>query len=461
MNRDDKRTKKELLDELHRLRQKINDLEARMADHKEVEERIQASEIRYRRLFESAREGILIIDADTGRIVDVNPYLTEILAYPRQELMDKRYWETGPFKPIDLSEAAFGALLRESHAHHQVISLRTGTGRRIDAELVSNLYFVNNRKVRQCHFRDITEHLKTEERLKYMSTHDKLTGLHNRLFYDEEMTRLGRGRQFPLTLLIADVDGLKQINDRLGHAVGDELLKRAAAVLRETFRSEEVVARIGGDEFAALLPKTDATTAMGMLDRIRNRLHLHNSQQAGPALSLSLGIATAENSQSLVPALRKADESMYREKMLRKLEGLTFSPRDLDAIFKQIDAKLSACPGIHISQLSSELACERHVIERAVKVVKSMQFREYQQMRRLEMAIHLLAGKPLLIKEIANALGYTSPTSLWRLLKTTIGKRPSDIRALEHRATAVETTNVERFDSLDNAMQLKLKFSKS
>jgi AraC-like DNA-binding protein len=101
------------------------------------------------------------------------------------------------------------------------------------------------------------------------------------------------------------------------------------------------------------------------------------------------------------------------------------------------------------------------VIERAVKVVKSMQFREYQQMRRMETALHLLAEKPLLIKEIAGALGYTSPTSLWRLFKTRMSRSPSNIRVQNSGIAASNARNVESFSTSESPAQLKLNFPAS
>ncbi len=444
--------------ELIRLRKRIIDLEARKTGSKKTRESARASESRYRRLFESAGDGIAFIDADTGVITDVNPSLAAILGLSREDLVGKLLWQLDPFKIVHASMTFQAELLSQGHVRHEDLPFESKDGRHIDLEFVGNVYRIDGKRVIQCNIRDVTGRRKAEEELKYLSTHDGLTGLHNRMFFDEELSRFGRGRQFPITVIIADVDGLKQINDRLGHADGDEMLRRAASVLKETFRADEIVARTGGDEFVVILPKTDGATAQIALDRIRHRLNSHNAAQAGLALSFSLGAATATAAQSLAEALKRADEHMYVEKLAHKLKGRDFAPRDLQLIFKRIDARLSESPGIHISQLAAELACERHVIERAVKMAKSMPFREYQQVRRMETALHLLAEKPLLIKEIAGALGYTSPTSLWRLFKTRMKKSPSRIRVLKSRIAAADAGNAGALSTPENAEQLKLNF---
>jgi diguanylate cyclase (GGDEF)-like protein/PAS domain S-box-containing protein len=162
---------------------------------------------------------------------------------------------------------------------------------------------------------DITDTKRAIESLMYLSTHDTLTGLYNRAYFDTEIQRLGVGRNFPVAIVFGDMDGLKATNDRLGHAVGDELLRRAATVLRGAFRGEDVVARIGGDEFGVLLPGAGLEVARAAMQRVEAALLAHNAEQeSGPQVRFSMGVAVAEKDDDLNAALRAADVDMYRVK---------------------------------------------------------------------------------------------------------------------------------------------------
>ncbi len=166
---------------------------------------------------------------------------------------------------------------------------------------------------------DITESKRTEEALLYLSSHDAQTGIYNRSFFDAEMARLENSRGYPISILFADMDGLKDTNDELGHAVGDDLLRRAAQVLRDSFRSEDVVARIGGDEFGVLLPGVDAEAAAHALERVRRILAAHNRSFPDlPPVRFSIGFATGQPGDSLPEVLRRADERMYQDKATRR-----------------------------------------------------------------------------------------------------------------------------------------------
>jgi len=161
---------------------------------------------------------------------------------------------------------------------------------------------------------DITERRKNELKLTYLSTHDGLTGLYNRAYFDDALKRLERGRQFPVSIIMSDVDDLKETNDQKGHMAGDEMLKQTAKVLLASFRSEDIVARIGGDEFAILMPATSTEIAEKAILRIKDNIQVSNSDPSTAMICLSMGTSTLEQPGSLEETLKQADASMYLDK---------------------------------------------------------------------------------------------------------------------------------------------------
>jgi diguanylate cyclase (GGDEF)-like protein len=145
-----------------------------------------------------------------------------------------------------------------------------------------------------------------------------LTGIFNRNFFEAELARFELGRDYPISIIIADVDRLKAVNDTHGHAAGDELLRQTADVLSSVFRAGDVLARIGGDEFAALVSHTDSTALEHIVVRIRERLAVHNSTHSDLPVQFSIGTATAEKN-SLNDIFKLADQRMYADKAVRRV----------------------------------------------------------------------------------------------------------------------------------------------
>jgi diguanylate cyclase (GGDEF)-like protein/PAS domain S-box-containing protein len=164
--------------------------------------------------------------------------------------------------------------------------------------------------------RDITEKKEAEEKLRYLSMHDSLTGLYNRFYFEEEMKRLESSRHNPVAIIMWDVDGLKLINDTMGHDKGDELLVAASRIIKACFREGDAVARVGGDEFAVILPHTSRVIIENALARISNVIKDYNEEHPGLPLSISTGFAVrSEGDQSINEIFKEADNKMYREKL--------------------------------------------------------------------------------------------------------------------------------------------------
>jgi diguanylate cyclase (GGDEF)-like protein/PAS domain S-box-containing protein len=278
---------------------------------------LKGSEMKFRRLFEAAQDGILLLDANTGEITDANPFILKILGFSQSEVIGLKLWELGPLKDILTSQEAFIELKSKKYIRYDNLPLETKKGKPIYVEFISNVYKVEEKNIIQCNIRDITERVLAQNSVVFISNHDTLTNLYNRSFFDEEMCRLEHSRLFPISIFMVDVDGLKAINDQHGHSVGDEVLKRAAKVLRASFRDEDVLARIGGDEFAIILPNTDAKAANNAQKRVEFLLKQHNEDFPNLPLRLSIGVATGTRQFSLLLLLKKADDLMYIEKRLK------------------------------------------------------------------------------------------------------------------------------------------------
>lgn len=292
-----------------------------IAERKKAEEALRASQQLLAKTFASLREAVFVIDVDTATITDCNPAASEIFGYARQEMLSR------PMGFLHVDEAAlqhFREQVLDSLAQKGYLLLPDFKMKCKDGRIISTENHVmsieaegGKRTAWVSVVRDITARKSVEDALRHLSTHDSLTGLYNRAFFQDEFERLRHSRQLPTSLIVVDIDGMKHANDKLGHSAGDELLIRTAEVLRVAFRTEDVVARIGGDEFAVLLPLTDQAAVDEALARCRAKLAQHNADHL-ISLSLSLGAATAATSDDFMHAFKTADEKMYQDKASHK-----------------------------------------------------------------------------------------------------------------------------------------------
>jgi len=250
------------------------------------------------------------------RIVDVNRHTLELFAAPDKQTLLR-----------SLSD-----VLREEmreHFREQLIDLWHGrifqqrevvnyslTGDELHLHLQFSVLpgYEQDWSLVQLALTDITARKRAEAYLEYLGKHDVLTKLYNRSFYVDELNRLERKGPLPVTIIIIDLNGLKMANDQLGHAAGDALLRRAGEVLSKAVDRPRCAARIGGDEFALLLPGTDERDGKLVLESIENLLEVNNQFYSGLPLSFSMGMATSEPGERLESVAKRADLLMYEAK---------------------------------------------------------------------------------------------------------------------------------------------------
>ncbi len=162
---------------------------------------------------------------------------------------------------------------------------------------------------------DVSEKKKDEQKIRYLSYHDKLTNVYNRAYFDDFIEALDKNERYPFSIIIGDMNGLKDLNDHYGHKKGDMLLKNMAEICVESCRDSDIVCRIGGDEFAIVCPETNENGARAICDRIR-QLCLETEVEIVGNPSIALGYSTKNYAEENVDKIFKhADNNMYRNKM--------------------------------------------------------------------------------------------------------------------------------------------------
>src|ERR1700730_3979387 len=223
------------------------------------------SELRYRRLFETAQDGILILDANTGKIIDVNPFLLDLLDYPFESMIGLQLWEIGLFEDIAASRAAFEKLQTEEYIRYENLPLRTKAGKQIQVEFVSNVYFVGSTKVIQCNIRDITARAKFQAASKSHTQTLELAGKAR----DEANAVLFHELRNPLAAMSSMIDLLEMGHDKAGSPDQAELPplfdKSALAFIRRNVQSlvrlvNELLdfTHVGNEALGLKLVKVDA-----------------------------------------------------------------------------------------------------------------------------------------------------------------------------------------------------------
>ena len=266
-------------------------------------------------LFKHSMDGIALLDAQ-DRIIDINKSFTDLFGHHIEEIRGQHIDNIlpGTVKFKEAKELTERVLNGEAVAIESIRLRKDGTEVQVSVKGVPILIEDKIMGIFSI-YTDITIRKEYEERLKYLGMCDSLTGLYNRAFFEENINRLDTERQLPLSIVIADINGLKLLNDAFGHAMGDKLLVEISKILKNVCRNEDIVCRFGGDEFAMIFPKTSEVTAQNIISRIREACQSEKIQSI--PLSISLGVACKTDfSQYIQKIIREAEDRMYRNKLL-------------------------------------------------------------------------------------------------------------------------------------------------
>ncbi|MGI6085807.1 MAG: diguanylate cyclase, partial [Acetivibrionales bacterium] len=341
----------------------VNNLEAAVKERTEelymANKTLEDNKKQLRLILDSAAEGIFGNDKN-GNCTFCNLSSIKMLGYSREEdLIGKNihmliHHTKADGKPHPLDECKIQQSTREGkgiHSDDDVFWKADGTPFMVEYRSypqIENGNIIGSVVT----FTDITERKKREERIEYLSYHDTLTGLYNRRFFHENRIKIDNADNLPLSVIFADINGLKMTNDIFGHAAGDSLIKKSAEILKQSCRDSDIVERVGGDEFIILLPKTSHAEVQKILTRIRKGFS--NEKVAAIKCSISIGSDTKTSiDQSIEEVFTNAEDAMYKDKSMNR------KAVNADIIKTIIDTLHTKSPGEkQHSEVVSEL-CEK------------------------------------------------------------------------------------------------------
>ncbi|MGD9676854.1 MAG: HD domain-containing phosphohydrolase [Vulcanibacillus sp.] len=221
-------------------------------------------------------------------------------------------------------------------------------------------------------FRDVTEKREQRNKIEYLSFHDYLTGLYNRRFFEEELSRLDTERNLPISIIMGDVNALKVTNDIFGHAIGDLLLQKAAAVIKNNCRLDDIIARWGGDEFIILLPKTKYDEAQEILTRIKDLFSKENIKAINGSISMGCS-SKNEINEDILQTLEKAENNMYVDKSLDRINIKSTLLKTLTETFHRNSPKEKEHSS-NVSEICQNIGREIGLSEVEVKKLKDASY---------------------------------------------------------------------------------------
>ncbi len=305
-------------------RQHVEELNRHIAEQERISKALRVTEEHFRNAFDYAAIGMALVSPQ-GAWLRVNPSLCELVGYTENELLTSNFKSITHKDDVGNDLANLYRLMQGEMPTCQVEKRYVSKSGEI-VWVLNNVSLVREADDQPVHFifqiQDITERKRAEAALQSLSLVDELTGLYNRRGFmavtEQHLAAILRNDKLPV-ILYADLDGLKKINDTLGHHEGDHAIIRTAEILKETFRTSDIIARLGGDEFVVLAAIGKEESAESLTNRLQERFSAHNLQPNRPYdLSISVGVVHFDGESSIQEVTARADRIMYEDKRRKK-----------------------------------------------------------------------------------------------------------------------------------------------
>lgn len=289
-----------------------------LTEYKLAEKELKLSVERYKQLFSNINDAIVVhkppVNGNFPPFIEVNQVACDRLGYTREEMLTLTVPDICPFEAPENVEKVMAKFAADKCAIFETIDL-TKDGRKIPVEVNSQLFALDGQPAILSISRDISKRRQLEERVKYVSEHDELTGLFNRTFFEKRLSHYRANRLLYNGIVICDIDNLKIVNDTLGHQFGDKVIVAAATAVKASVGSNDIVSRVGGDEFVILVSESSEHSVQDIYKRIQEAFLAHNANNPHLPIAVSTGYAS-DKATSIDDLLRQADDNMYKEKLL-------------------------------------------------------------------------------------------------------------------------------------------------
>jgi len=297
-----------------------------VTDRKRMEDAIYTEKEYFRVTLQSLGDGVITTDV-RQRVQLMNTAAEKMTGWTQEEALGKPFPEVFNIKSGD-SSVPIQNPIEQALLTDQVIELKgnallTARNNRIVRSVADSAAPIKDAQGRTTGvvmvFRDVTEKKQYDDNIEYLTYHDQLTGLYNRMYFERELERMEKTLKYPVSVIMGDVNGLKLTNDLFGHIKGDELLKTIAAIIQKSSPAGSQAARWGGDEFVVCLPDTDERVAGKVIERIHEACRQEENRQCDRIirLSISMGSATdSDGSEDIYQTMQRAENNMYKTKLL-------------------------------------------------------------------------------------------------------------------------------------------------